>query len=504
MKSIFTLLIALLPFLTIAQNISSIVPSSGNNGETLNVTITGVNTNFSQASSALNFNFGNIYISANGVNSYTVVNSTTINANITIPANTYIGDYNIYYSNDITNEYFSVTDGFYVNGIIPPTITSVTPLAGVNGQTLDVTITGANTNFTPGSTTLHFGFGQASETVNYYNFTSNTQFSANITIPQNTYTDSYYVQITSPIAGYLYGPNDFEVTGITPPNLVSISPPSALSGQTLNVTITGENTNFSQVNNNVYFNISQSSGTVNVNSIEVINDFEMEVNVSANSILGTSIFDVATYNSIDGYQTLNDAFSVYNDGVTNIYSVEPQFADAGTTLDITIIGTNTNFVQGLTTVEFYFDSNIVLALTNGDATVNSITVINSEMLIANITVPTVIDGTGFDVIVASPSDGPITVMETFTVTVPSIENTINTALNVYPIPTLDRLSVEKENSLNGLGQITITDIEGKTVIVLVSSNNKENIDVSSLESGLYILEITDSNGNSTSSKFIKE
>ena len=230
----------------------------------------------------------------------------------------------------------------------------------------------------------------------------------------------------------------------------------------------------------------------------------MEVNVSANSILGTSIFDVATYNSIDGYQTLNDAFSVYNDGVTNIYSVEPQFADAGTTLDLTILGTNTNFVQGLTTVEFYFDSNIVLALTNGDATVNSITVINSEMLIANITVPTVIDGTGFDVIVASPSDGPITVMETFTVTVPSIENTINTALNVYPIPTLDRLSVEKENSLNGLGQITITDIEGKTVIVLVSSNNKENIDVSSLESGLYILEITDSNGNSTSSKFIKE
>ena len=80
--------------------LSSIIPSSGRPGQTLDITITGVNTNFSQSSETiLSFSFEQG--SSSIVNSYNITDDLNLIANITIPASTASGDYNVYLYNNI-------------------------------------------------------------------------------------------------------------------------------------------------------------------------------------------------------------------------------------------------------------------------------------------------------------------------------------------------------------------------------------------------------------------
>ena len=96
MKKAFSLfLFSIAALFTYGQSISSISPNSANAGQTLNVTITGTNTNFQQGSGTyVDFNF----ISGSGtsaVNYTNIVSDTKIIANITIPSNTYTGYYDV-------------------------------------------------------------------------------------------------------------------------------------------------------------------------------------------------------------------------------------------------------------------------------------------------------------------------------------------------------------------------------------------------------------------------
>ena len=122
------------------------------------------------------------------------------------------------------------------------TIASISPATGNAGQTLNVTITGANTHFKSGSgTSVHFSFNQSSSTVNFINILSETSISANITLPVNTQSGDYDVNVYNSIDGTRSLINGFHVNGI---QLLSISPSSANAGQTLNVTITGSHIHF--------------------------------------------------------------------------------------------------------------------------------------------------------------------------------------------------------------------------------------------------------------------
>jgi hypothetical protein len=112
--------------------IYTILPNEGYQGETLNITVTG--NNFSGAS-ALNFGTG---IS---VNSFTVVSSNRIDADITITPGAATGARNV--SVTTAGGSFIYTDGFTVK-LALPVITSVEPNQGRQGETLSVTINGTN------------------------------------------------------------------------------------------------------------------------------------------------------------------------------------------------------------------------------------------------------------------------------------------------------------------------------------------------------------------------
>jgi hypothetical protein len=169
-------------FTTVAPpTITSVSPSEGCQGQTLDVTITG--TYFTGATSV---SFG----SGVTVNSFTVDSSTQITASISISASATLGPRNV--SVTTPGGTGTLASGFTVVAPTRPAVTGVSPSQGTQGQNLVVIITG--TNFS-GATVVSFGKGI---TVNSFSVNSSTQISASVTIANNAKVGPRNVSVTTP------------------------------------------------------------------------------------------------------------------------------------------------------------------------------------------------------------------------------------------------------------------------------------------------------------------
>ncbi len=268
-------------------------------------------------------------------------------------------------------------------------LVSVNPASANAGQTLNVTITGTNTHFVQTSgTTVNFSFSQTSATsvVNSVNVVNDSVLSANVSVPANVLTGNYNVTATNAADGTLSLNNSFHVNGAIPASLVSISPASGSAGQTLSVTITGARTHFSQaVTNQVNFSFFQTSSTTVVNSVNVVNDSALIANLTIPTNIVTGNYNATVQNSMDGFISLINGFHVNGISQPSITLVNPSVARVGQTLNVTITGKNTHFVQGGgTVVDFTF---MQTSGTTVASFVNSINAVNDSSIIANITIP---------------------------------------------------------------------------------------------------------------------
>jgi hypothetical protein len=113
----------------------------------------------------------------------------------------------------------------------PPTISSVSPNNGTQGQSLGVIITGA---YFTGATTVSFGAGI---TVNSFTVVSPTQITASISIGAAAAAGLRDVSVTTP------GGTATLISGFSiiqaPPTISSVSPNEGTQGETLGVIITG-------------------------------------------------------------------------------------------------------------------------------------------------------------------------------------------------------------------------------------------------------------------------
>jgi hypothetical protein len=163
----------------VTPTITSVSPNQANQGETLDVIITG--TYFTDAT-AVSFGSGIT------VNSFTVDSPSQITAVITIGSSATPGTRDI--SLIIPGGTVTKAGGFTVNRI-PPTITSVSPNQGNQGETLSVTITG--TYFT-GATAVSFGSGI---TVNSFTVNSSSEITASIAISGSATPGARDVSVTT-------------------------------------------------------------------------------------------------------------------------------------------------------------------------------------------------------------------------------------------------------------------------------------------------------------------
>jgi hypothetical protein len=146
--------------------------------------------------------------------------------------------------------------------------------------------------------------------------------------------------------------NSFTITGGNGTPTIIVTPNAGLAGQSLQVTITGQNTHFQQGVTEANFGpgVAVGSGTagrfgpITVTSATTAT---AQLNISANAAFGarTVVANTGTEQT--------SQFNGFNvNGPPAILYVSPNFAKPGQTVTVTIVGTFTHFQQGVSQANF--------------------------------------------------------------------------------------------------------------------------------------------------------
>ncbi|MBL7892856.1 MAG: T9SS type A sorting domain-containing protein [Bacteroidia bacterium] len=406
MKKAIILLAFCLPVFVFSQSLVSVTPDSASAGQTLTVTITGSGTNFNQSSSTV------VIGSGVTVNNITVLSTTSIQASITVKSNAVTGNYDVQVGT-FSSSYITLPSAFHINGIPPMKLDSISPVSANAGQTLEVTITGTNTHFGQVTNSVSFYFSQGTPTTimaDSVTAMSNTLLKAVLAIPVNAPTGSYSLDVTNSIDGVLHL-TMFYINGVGngAPALVSVSPDTAKSGQTINVTVVGKHTHFSIGSST---SVSFDGGII-VNSTTVLSDTLVQANITIPSNEITFNRHVTVTDSIDGSLSLYGRFHVDGINPPSLYSLNVISVTIGQTLNVTITGGFTHFKQAITTLSF--------SRSQGDSAIvfNSITFVNDTSIVANITIPKGASTGYHSLTVTNSMDGALTLMYALNVTATS-------------------------------------------------------------------------------------
>ena len=342
----------------VPATITSILPSSAQQGQqNVSVSILGQNSHFVQGVTGVNFGSGIT------VTSLTIVSSTVATAVLTIDPNATIGKRDVTVSTG--SEVATLSQGFTVaSPTLLPTITSVSPNSGPQGQGGPVAIVGQNTHFVQGTTQVDFGTGITVSNVTVGCPTCLTvQLALAPTAPAgpHTVTVTTGTEVVSLVGGFTVIPGT--------PILLTINPAGALQGQTVPVAVTGQYTHFTQGTTQVSF-----SGTgVTAPSVSVTSSTSLtaQVQVAANAAISTRDFTVTTGTEV---VTVSAVFKIVA-GVPTLTLLTPGSGQQGQTLPVAITGQFTHFVQGTTQVSF-----------GAGITTNSVTVTDATDLTAQITI----------------------------------------------------------------------------------------------------------------------
>ena len=336
--------------------IAQMSPANADQGDTLNVAVTGTNTHFIQGVTAADFGPGIT------VNSVQVVSPISAVVNISIGAGATVGLRTVVLSTPF--ETAARVDAFIVNQGTP-LLQFVTPASGAQGQTSTVTVIGALTAFA-GATTFDFGPGV---TVTGKTIVSATQ--ADVTIAISPLAARTTRDVSATTGGITaVGAALFTVTA-GPATISDVTPADVYQGQSnVSITIAGVATHFNAATPTV----SLGPG---VTVTQVIVDSATQVRVTANvSPTAPVQFNDVVVTTGGEVATLLGVFQV-RVAPPVIVSTSPSSAYQEQTLDVAVTGAFTHFSVGATAASF--GSGIV---------VDNVTIVSHTQAIANVTVDT--------------------------------------------------------------------------------------------------------------------
>ena len=350
-------------------SVDSVNPFQATQGQSLVVTITGY---YLDSAVALDFGPGIT------VNSFTVVDPTRIDANISMALDAApsppLRDVSVISSAGTATK----TACFEVLPL--PVVTFVSPAQGARGQTVSVTITGSH--FTTASA-VTFGAGV---TVNSFSATSDTQITAGITIATDASPGARNVSVTT---GTGTGTGVGAFTVVAPPMIASLSPVQGARGQTISVTVSG-----------TYFTgataVTFGAG-ITVDNFTPASDARITagITIAADAALGAR--DLSVTNAA-GTGVKTGGFTVVEP--SSITAVSPTQGAQGQTITVTITGSR---LTGATAVSF-----------GSGITVNTLNVASDTQITAGITIAADAALGARDVSVTTPG-GSFTKAPAFTV-----------------------------------------------------------------------------------------
>lgn len=260
--------------------LSSVSPSSGVQGTTVSVTLTG--THFLTGATTVAVSGADVTVS--NVN---VVSTTSLTADFAISSSAALGARTVTVT---TSGGTSGTESFTVNPP-PPTLSAISPTAGVQGTTVAVTLTG--TNFITGATTV--AVSGSNVTVSNVSVSSGTSLTADFAIASGAALGDRNVTVTT--AGGTTAARTFTINP-PPPTLTGISPTSGVQGNTVSVTLTG--TNFV-----AGATVAVSGSNVTVNNVTVVSATSITADfvIGGAATAGARTVTVTTSGGTSGTQT---------------------------------------------------------------------------------------------------------------------------------------------------------------------------------------------------------
>jgi hypothetical protein len=288
-----------------------------------------------------------------------------------------------------------VMGGFLIDSPAQPTLVSVCVTgsdpcnsSAQQGATVDVTITGLLTNWVQGTTEAILGAGV---TVSNLTITSPTTATATIAVSPTApvggnsvimFTGSQIVSGTgfsvTPGAASIYsvGPNaSCDANAVTFANFCGVSngagTPYVVSQlQTVVLNVVGVGTHWLQGETTFSFGSGVVVDNLTVSSLTAA---QVEITVLSSSPVGFASLTATTGGEV---ATLQQAIDI-EEGFPALLATSPGGQVQGDTLSMQVLGRYTNWQQGVTSAAFS---------PAGDITVNSVTVIDSDNLILNITI----------------------------------------------------------------------------------------------------------------------
>ena len=312
--------------------------------QNVNVQICGDHTNWTRSITHVTFD-GLPLSSDSTVNSF-----TSITAVLNVPANAAVGLHKItvqtgpqVLTSNVNVVGAPATPGGGSGGSSPPPtpyISYLNPGAALVGQTLDVNFQGRYTSWFPGSSTIAFGAGI---TVNSFQVTGLTSAVANITIDPHAAMGNRTVTIST-------GATETETTtfGVTVgvPTLSLIDPGAIVQGQTRDFDVVGQFTTFYSGT------VFTACAGVSVSDVRIFGPTAARISMTASPIVGTGGCGlVATTIQNGTTETASGQFSI-SPGTSLITSVSPNTALQGNSLQVSVAGFSTHWVQGSTSFSF--------------------------------------------------------------------------------------------------------------------------------------------------------
>ena len=364
-------------------NIFSVDPNSGYRGETMTVTITG--QNFDELLED-NLSFGEGIVVSNMIS----VSPTTMVVEIIISENATLGYRDFSITRNPSNSPVVLENAFLVE-IAIPNIIGIMPNAATRGSTLVVHVSGEKMD-----DVIDIDFG-TDITVNSMEILDFYGIDVNITIGDNAQLGFRDVIVTGTLGSSTLSPG-FEVLYGTL-NIFSVDPNSGYRGETMTVTITGQN--FDEL---LEDNLSFGEGIVVSNMISVSpTTMVVEIIISENATLGYHDFSI-TRNLSNPPVVLENAFLVEL-GPPTLTSIDPTSGSRGETIEVTIYGLNLSNITTVLQVSFGLG-----------ITVNNILSTSDEQVVVNISINESTALGDRDVVVA-PSNGVARLEDAFSVKV---------------------------------------------------------------------------------------
>ena len=302
-----------------------------------------------------------------------------------------------------TARYRNVGTNIAVSATLP-TVSVVAPGDGPLGTTIDLAITGANTNFQSASVLSFSGTGI---TVNLRLVQSATQILANVTIAPGATLGFRDVTVTTDLGGGAIetasGLGAFNVAAApTTPTVTSVSPANAARSSTLDVTIRGINTNFTAASVPVLCiatctTVGGHDSQIVVNSVTVISATALVANITVGATATVAFRSVSVVTGAEvARETMTGPFLVtaVQLAIPRLTSIAPPSANTGQTLTVNVVGQNTTFTSGIS----------ALSMGGGGITVHNTVVTSATTLSASITVSSAATPGFRDVFVATGAE----------------------------------------------------------------------------------------------------